>query len=68
MIHLPLAARSPGEIIREQVDEGELEIQGGIYDLETGQVHFLGRSPFHAEVLKSECSSDSSWTEKIAGS
>mmetsp|Transcript_23605 Transcript_23605/g.51335 ORF Transcript_23605/g.51335 Transcript_23605/m.51335 type:complete len:783 (-) Transcript_23605:301-2649(-) len=58
------------EIIREQVDEGELEIQGGIYDLETGSVHFLGRSPFHAEVLKSESSpSDSSWTfEKVAGS
>ena len=62
--------RRPGEIIREQVDEGELEIQGGIYDLETGSVHFLGRSPFHAEVLKSESSpSDSSWTfEKVAGS
>eukprot|EP00435_Cladocopium_sp_Y103_P065883 s326_g27.t4 len=53
------------EIIREQVDEGELEIQGGIYDLETGSVHFLGRSPFHVEVLKSESSpSDSLCTPR----
>ena len=28
-----------------QVAAGEVEIQGGIYDLETGHVEFLGQSP-----------------------
>jgi DNA helicase TIP49 (TBP-interacting protein) len=31
-----------------EVSSGEVEIQGGIYDLETGQVEFLGRSPAQA--------------------
>ena len=30
---------------RYQVAAGEVEIQGGIYDLETGHVEFLGQSP-----------------------
>ena len=28
-----------------QVATGEVDIQGGIYDLETGEVEFLGQSP-----------------------
>ena len=43
-----------GQIIREQVEIGALDIQGGIYDLVTGQVHFLGRSPAQAEILRSQ--------------
>lgn len=31
-----------------QVQAGEVEIQGGIYDLETGRVEFLGQSPAQA--------------------
>ncbi|CAK9027065.1 unnamed protein product [Durusdinium trenchii] len=49
-------------IIREKVEMGELEIQGGIYDLETGQVHFLGRSPLQNEILRSDLA-----LEKLAG-
>ena len=36
-----------------QVESGEVEIQGGIYDLETGRVEFLGRSPAQATLVKS---------------
>lgn len=32
-------------LIREKIAAGEVEIQGGIYDLETGHVKFLGKSP-----------------------
>ncbi|CAJ1385518.1 unnamed protein product [Effrenium voratum] len=39
--------------IREMVRKGELDIQGGIYHLETGCVEFLGRSPQEAELLAS---------------
>ena len=35
------------------VRKGELDIQGGIYHLETGCVEFLGRSPQEAELLAS---------------
>ena len=35
-----------------QVAAGEIEIQGGIYDLETGHVEFLGRSPAQATLVK----------------
>eukprot|EP00434_Breviolum_minutum_P022941 symbB.v1.2.020237.t1/scaffold1693.1/size105633/7 len=56
------------EIIREKVQEGELDIQGGIYDLETGHVHFLGRSPFHAYSLKEDSSPQFQILDKIAGS
>ncbi|CAE7220863.1 mtcA2 [Symbiodinium sp. CCMP2592] len=31
--------------LRQQVQSGKLEIQGGIYQLETGKVEFLGPSP-----------------------
>lgn len=59
-----------GEIIREKVDEGSLEILGGIYDLETGAVHFLGRSPFHTDVVEKVDlrRSESITLDKIAGS
>ncbi len=49
------------------MQEGELDIQGGIYDLEMGHVHFLGRSPFHAS-LKEDSSPQSEILDKIAGS
>ena len=40
--------------IRDLVKSGNVEIQGGIYHLETGRVEFLGRSPRQAELLRSE--------------
>ena len=36
-----------------KVAAGEVEIQGGIYDLETGHVEFLGQSPAQATLVKS---------------
>ena len=35
-----------------EVLAGEVEIQGGIYDLETGRVDFLGQSPAQATIVK----------------
>lgn len=40
-------------LIREKVAAGEVEIQGGIYDLETGHVEFLGQSPAQDMLTKS---------------
>lgn len=40
-------------LIREKVAAGEVEIQGGIYDLETGNVEFLGQSPAQDMLTKS---------------
>ena len=40
--------------LRELVKSGNVEIQGGIYHLETGRVEFLGRSPRQAELLRSD--------------
>ena len=42
------------EPLRELVRKGELDIQGGIYHLETGRVEFLGRSPRQDELLSSK--------------
>jgi len=42
------------EPIRELVRKGDLDIQGGIYHLETGRVEFLGRSPQQKELLSSK--------------
>lgn len=39
--------------IREGVRSGQIEIQGGIYHLETGSVEFLGKSPAQKELLES---------------
>ena len=39
--------------IREMVKSGQVEIQGGIYHLDTGRVEFMGRSPQQAELLSS---------------
>ena len=39
--------------IREGVKSGQIQIQGGIYHLETGSVEFLGESPAQAELLDS---------------
>ena len=39
--------------IREKVKSGQVEIQGGIYHLDTGKVEFMGRSPQQAELLSS---------------
>lgn len=36
-----------------EVAAGEVEIQGGIYDLETGHVEFLGQSPAQNILMKS---------------
>ena len=36
-----------------QVATGEVEIQGGVYDLETGHVEFLGPSPAQSTLVKS---------------
>eukprot|EP00435_Cladocopium_sp_Y103_P053767 s1833_g17.t1 len=44
------------EPLRQLVKSGNLEIQGGIYHLETGRVEFLGRAPNQAELLVSDCS------------
>ena len=44
------------EPLRELVRKGELDIQGGIYHLETGRVEFLGQSPRQAELLSSDLS------------
>eukprot|EP00435_Cladocopium_sp_Y103_P023887 s1528_g5.t2 len=40
--------------LRELVKSGNVEIQGGIYHLETGRVEFIGRSPRQAELLCSD--------------
>ncbi|CAK9035501.1 Carbonic anhydrase 2 (Beta-CA 2) (Carbonate dehydratase 2) (mtCA 2), partial [Durusdinium trenchii] len=44
------------EPIRDLVRKGDLDIQGGIYHLETGRVEFLGRSPRQSELLSSKLS------------
>ena len=43
--------------LKELVKNGNLEIQRGIYHLETGRVEFLGRSPRQAELLRSDTAS-----------
>ena len=40
-------------VIREKVASGDVDIQGGVYDLETGEVKFLGYSPNHKQLLSS---------------
>lgn len=40
--------------IRDMIKAGEVEIQGAVYDLESGRVDFLGRSPDQAKLLGSE--------------
>ena len=39
--------------IREKVKSGQVEIQGGVYHLDTGKVEFMGRSPQQSELLSS---------------
>ncbi|CAE7676690.1 mtcA2 [Symbiodinium pilosum] len=39
------------DLVRQKIADGELEIQGGIYDLESGRVEFLGRHPLHATFM-----------------
>lgn len=41
------------EPLRKKVREGAVELHGGIYDLHTGSVEFLGPSPKTAELLES---------------
>ncbi|CAJ1399300.1 unnamed protein product [Effrenium voratum] len=43
-------------VVREKVSSGEVDIQGGVYDLESGKVEFLGRSPNHTKLLRSGAS------------
>mmetsp|Transcript_103949 Transcript_103949/g.144659 ORF Transcript_103949/g.144659 Transcript_103949/m.144659 type:complete len:277 (+) Transcript_103949:39-869(+) len=40
-------------LIREKVASGEVEIQGGVYDLESGEVEFLGKSPAQSSLVQS---------------
>mmetsp|Transcript_38338 Transcript_38338/g.68558 ORF Transcript_38338/g.68558 Transcript_38338/m.68558 type:complete len:753 (-) Transcript_38338:104-2362(-) len=40
--------------LREQVKSGKLEIHGGIYELETGKVKFLGPSPDQSSLIESK--------------
>ena len=42
--------------IREAVKSGRVQLQGGIYHLETGKVEFLGKSPVQSELLSSTTS------------
>eukprot|EP00435_Cladocopium_sp_Y103_P012643 s2325_g3.t1 len=42
------------EPLRELMNTGKVDLQGGIYHLETGRVEFLGRSPKHQELLASK--------------
>eukprot|EP00439_Symbiodinium_sp_Y106_P012193 s5585_g1.t2 len=37
--------------VRDQVQRGEVDIQGGIYNLESGRVNFLGRSPNQSKII-----------------
>ena len=39
--------------IRDKVKSGQVEIQGGIYDLDSGRVQWLGRSPEQGKLLSS---------------
>mmetsp|Transcript_68469 Transcript_68469/g.161087 ORF Transcript_68469/g.161087 Transcript_68469/m.161087 type:complete len:509 (-) Transcript_68469:40-1566(-) len=39
--------------IKAKVKSGQVDIQGGIYDLDSGRVQWLGRSPDQAKVLSS---------------
>ena len=36
-----------------EVASGEVEIQGGVYDLESGEVEFLGKSPAQSSLVQS---------------
>lgn len=42
------------EPLRQLMSAGKVDLQGGIYHLETGRVEFLGRSPKHQELLASK--------------
>ena len=42
--------------LRDLVKSGDLEIQGGVYHLETGRVEFLGRTPNQKQLLSSDTS------------
>ncbi|CAJ1384010.1 unnamed protein product [Effrenium voratum] len=55
------------EPIREKVRSGALEIQGGVYDLHTGRVEFLGRSPRQSKLVKAPGAVAPSLKSKLAG-
>lgn len=42
---------SRSSAIRKRVASGDVQMLGAIYDLESGEVHFLGESPRQAELL-----------------
>lgn len=44
--------------LREKVSQGELEVQGGIYDIVSGKVVFLGRCPRQGLVLDLDAALD----------
>ncbi|CAE8589891.1 unnamed protein product [Polarella glacialis] len=41
-------------VIREKVASGEVELQGAVYDMSSGAVEFLGKSPKQAQLLNSD--------------
>ena len=51
--------------IREAVKSGQVQLQGGIYHLETGKVEFLGKSPAQRELLDSTTSIPPSMTAMV---
>ena len=51
--------------IREAVKSGQVQLQGGIYHLETGKVEFLGKSPVQSELLSSTASIPPSMTSMV---
>ena len=55
------------EPIRQKVRSGELEIQGGVYDLQTGRVEFLGASPSQAKLVAAEGAVAPSLKSKMQG-
>ncbi|CAK9034416.1 Carbonic anhydrase 2 [Durusdinium trenchii] len=50
-----------------QVRSGELEIQGGVYDLKSGRVEFLGQSPMQSKLVNSTTKAAPSLQQAIGG-
>ncbi|CAE7604043.1 mtcA2 [Symbiodinium natans] len=55
------------EPIRQKVKTGDLVIQGGVYDLGSGRVQFLGESPAQSKLLKSPMAAAPSLKDKLLG-
>lgn len=55
------------EPIRQKVRAGKLEIEGGIYDLKSGRVEFLGKSPHESKLVRIGSNVAPSLKQKIGG-